>query len=131
MVELSLQKKQKKQKPTLISLPDNTMRLLVTQMTKREDHPLRIRACEWQKDLFQVAYVVIKMANSPRPGIWIFVSLLNDRPSAKNFFNSTVLQEFTRATSVRLRLLRAKTLLGHLMSVARQDPTVTRGTFTQ
>ena len=56
----------------------------------------------------------------------IVVSLLNERPSAKNFFNSTVLQEFTRATNVRLRFLRTKTLLGHLMSVARQDPTVTR-----
>jgi len=37
-----------------------------------------------------------------------------------------VLQEWTRATNVRLRFLRTKTLLGHLMSVARQDPTVTR-----
>ena len=54
------------------------------------------------------------------------VSLLNNRPSRNNFFNSTVLQEFTRATNVRLRLIRTKTLLGHLMSVARQDPTVTR-----
>jgi hypothetical protein len=56
----------------------------------------------------------------------IVVSLLNDRPSANDFFNSTVLQEWTRATNVRLRFLRTKTLLGHLMSVARQDPTVTR-----
>ncbi|XP_018008782.1 laminin subunit alpha [Hyalella azteca] len=138
--------------------------------------------------LFQVAYVLIKMGNSPRPGVWVLersvdngatyspwqyfadspndcekffgaeslrpivkdddvtcttqfskvvpleggeivVSLLNERPSAKNFFNSTVLQEFTRATNVRLRLLRTKTLLGHLMSVARQDPTVTRRYF--
>ena len=31
-----------------------------------------------------------------------------------------------RATSVRIRLLRTKTLLGHLMAKARQDPTVTR-----
>jgi laminin alpha 3/5 len=56
----------------------------------------------------------------------IVVSLLNNRPSANDFFNSTVLQEWTRATNVRLRFLRTKTLLGHLMSVARQDPTVTR-----
>lgn len=56
----------------------------------------------------------------------IVVSLLNNRPSANSFFNSSVLQEFTRATNVRLRLLRTKTLLGHLMSVARQDPSVTR-----
>lgn len=56
----------------------------------------------------------------------IVVSLLNNRPSANSFFSSPVLQEFTRATNVRLRLLRTKTLLGHLMSVARRDPTVTR-----
>ena len=52
--------------------------------------------------------------------------LLNNRPSANNYFNSSVLQEWTRATNVRIRLLRTKNLLGHLMSVARQDPTVTR-----
>lgn len=52
--------------------------------------------------------------------------LLNNRPSANNYFNSTTLQEWTRATNVRIRLLRTKNLLGHLMSVARQDPTVTR-----
>lgn len=52
--------------------------------------------------------------------------LLNNRPSANNYFNSTALQEWTRATNVRIRLLRTKNLLGHLMSVARQDPTVTR-----
>ncbi|XP_047502805.1 laminin subunit alpha-like isoform X1 [Penaeus chinensis] len=138
--------------------------------------------------LFQVAYVLIKMGNSPRPGVWVLersvnngesytpwqyfadspgdcenffgtetlepieqdddvtcvthfskvvpleggeivVSLLNNRPSANSFFNSTALQEFTRATNVRLRLLRTKTLLGHLMSVARQDPSVTRRYF--
>lgn len=52
--------------------------------------------------------------------------LLNKRPSANNYFNSTVLQEWTRATNVRFRFLRTKNLLGHLMSVQRQDPTVTR-----
>lgn len=137
---------------------------------------------------FHVAYVFIKMANSPRPGVWVLersqnlgetwepwqyfadtpsdcinffgshslgpisaddtvicetkfskvvpleggeivVSLLNDRPSANDFYNSTVLQEWTKATNIRLRFLRAKTLLGHLMSVARQDPTVTRRYF--
>jgi len=56
----------------------------------------------------------------------IFVKLLSNRPSANNFFNSYALQEFTRATNVRFRLLRVKNLLGHLMSVARQDPTTTR-----
>lgn len=55
--------------------------------------------------------------------------LLNNRPSAQNYFNSTVLQEWTRATNIRIRLLRTKNLLGHLMSVARQDPTVTRRYF--
>lgn len=57
------------------------------------------------------------------------VMLLNDRPSATNYFNSSILQEWTRATNVRIRLLRTKNLLGHLMSVARQDPTVTRRYF--
>jgi laminin alpha 3/5 len=134
---------------------------------------------------FHVAYVFIRMGNSPRPGLWVLeksadygktytpwqyfsdspddcetyfgreslhpitrddsvictteyskivpleggeipISLLNNRPSANHYFNSTVLQEWTRATNVRLRLLRTKNLLGHLMSVARQDPTVTR-----
>lgn len=132
-----------------------------------------------------MAYLFIRMANSPRPGLWtlekssdygktwkpwqhfsdtpadcetffgrdslkpitadddvictteyskivplengeIPVTLLNNRPSAKNYFNSTVLQEWTRATNVRFRFYRTKNLLGHLMSVARQDPTVTR-----
>lgn len=54
------------------------------------------------------------------------VMLLNNRPSANNYFNSSVLQEWTRATNVRFRFYRTKNLLGHLMSVARQDPTVTR-----
>ncbi|XP_072159029.1 laminin subunit alpha [Bemisia tabaci] len=61
--------------------------------------------------------------------ITIVVSQLNKRPSASEFFNSTVLQEYTRATNVRLRLLRTKTLLGHLVAVSRQDPTVTRRYF--
>ncbi|CAH0547109.1 unnamed protein product [Brassicogethes aeneus] len=137
---------------------------------------------------FHVAYVYIKMANSPRPGLWILeksadygrtftpwqyfsdspndcekffgkesllpitkddsvicsteyskivpleggeipISLLNKRPSANHYFNSTVLQEWTRATNVRLRFLRTKNLLGHLMSVAKEDPTVTRRYF--
>ncbi|KAL0902126.1 hypothetical protein ABMA27_000070 [Loxostege sticticalis] len=137
---------------------------------------------------FHVAYVFLKMGNSPRPGLWalekstdygktfkpwqyfsdspqdceryfgkeslqpitrddsvicsteyskivpleggeIPISLLNYRPSANKYFSSLVLQEWTRATNVRLRLLRTKNLLGHLMSVARQDPTVTRRYF--
>uniref|UniRef100_A0A146MHL0 Laminin subunit alpha n=2 Tax=Lygus hesperus TaxID=30085 RepID=A0A146MHL0_LYGHE len=137
---------------------------------------------------FHVAYVIIKMGISPRPGLWVLersadngktykpwqyfaetvsdcehyfgaaslelitkddsvicttqfskiiplehgeivVSLLNGRPSSEDFFNSTLLQEWTRATNVRLRLLRTQTLLGHLMSVEREDPTVTRRYF--
>ncbi|XP_054924474.1 laminin subunit alpha isoform X2 [Dermacentor andersoni] len=137
---------------------------------------------------FHVAYVFIKMANSPRPGVWVLerstdngktykawqyfadsiddcrtifgpdvedsikrddsvicetkfskvvpleggemvISLLNGRPSADNFTYSPVLQEWTKATNIRMRLLRTKTLLGHLMSVERQDPTVTRRYF--
>ena len=54
------------------------------------------------------------------------IRIVNQRPSANNYFNSTVLQEFTRATNVRFRFLRTKNLLGHLMSVAQQDPSVTR-----
>ncbi|UYV65133.1 epi-1 [Cordylochernes scorpioides] len=137
---------------------------------------------------FHVAYVFIKMGNSPRPKVWVLersidngttykpwqyfadnpndciqyfgtesihplteddsvtcetkfskvvpleggeivVSLLNERPNADNFTYSAVLQEWTKATNIRLRFLRTKTLLGHLMSVARQDPTVTRRYF--
>lgn len=56
----------------------------------------------------------------------IVVSLVNNRPSASNFSYSQTLQDWTKATSVRLRLLRTKTLLGHLMAIARADSTVTR-----
>ncbi|XP_076315805.1 laminin subunit alpha-like [Tachypleus tridentatus] len=65
----------------------------------------------------------------PLEGGEIVVSLLNDRPSAEDFIHSSVLQEWTKATNVRLRFIRTKTLLGHLMSVVRQDPTVTRRYF--
>ncbi|XP_059144333.1 laminin subunit alpha-like [Physella acuta] len=134
---------------------------------------------------FHVAYVYIRMGNSPRPGVWILerskdfgktwlpwqyfaenpsdcsnlfntraderltsdtqiicstefskivpfnngeivVSLVNGRPNAHNFTYADELQEWTRATDIRLALLRTKTLLGHLMAIARQDPTVTR-----
>ncbi|XP_013408769.1 laminin subunit alpha isoform X2 [Lingula anatina] len=138
--------------------------------------------------VFHVAYVFIKMANSPRPGVWVLerstdygqtwkpwqyfadtesdcynifnkrassqpvydddaictveyskivpleggeivVSLVNNRPSSMNFHASDKLQEWTEATNIRLRLMRTKTLLGHLMAVQRQDPTVTRRYF--
>ncbi|XP_017779043.1 PREDICTED: laminin subunit alpha isoform X2 [Nicrophorus vespilloides] len=137
---------------------------------------------------FHVAYVYVKMGNSPRPGLWVLeksvdygktfspwqyfgesradcmahfgdksldpitkddsvicttdyskivpleggeipIPLLKDRPSASHYFNSSVLQEWTRATNVRLRMLRTKNLYGHLMFVATQDTTVTRRFF--
>ncbi|XP_068196189.1 laminin subunit alpha-3-like isoform X2 [Antennarius striatus] len=135
--------------------------------------------------LFHVAYVLIKFANSPRPDLWVLersvdngrtfspwqyfahskqeciesfgkkpnvrilhdddqlcttdysrivplengeivVSLVNGRPGARNFTYSSVLQDFTKATNIRLRFLRTSTLLGHLISKAQRDPTVTR-----
>ncbi|KAF5306067.1 hypothetical protein FQA39_LY09045 [Lamprigera yunnana] len=65
----------------------------------------------------------------PLEGGEIPISLLNGRPSANHYFNSSILQEWTRATNVRFRFLRTKNLLGHLMTLARQDPTVTRRYF--
>uniref|UniRef100_A0A3Q3MFH8 Laminin subunit alpha 3 n=1 Tax=Mastacembelus armatus TaxID=205130 RepID=A0A3Q3MFH8_9TELE len=135
--------------------------------------------------LFHVAYVLIKFANSPRPDLWVLersvdngrtftpwqyfahskhecierfgkhpnarilndddqlcttehsrivplengeivVSLVNGRPGSKNFTYSPVLRDFTKATNIRLRFLRTNTLLGHLISKAQRDPTVTR-----
>ncbi|XP_060900726.1 laminin subunit alpha-3-like isoform X1 [Labrus mixtus] len=135
--------------------------------------------------LFHVAYVLIKFANSPRPDLWVLersidngrtftpwqyfahskrecierfgkqpnvrvlndddqlctteysrivplengeivVSLVNGRPGSKNFTYSPVLRDFTKATNIRLRFLRTTTLLGHLISKAQRDPTVTR-----
>ena len=60
----------------------------------------------------------------------IAVSLIQDRPGAMDFAESPVLQEFTKATDIRLSLRRTKTLQGHLMQLARQDPTVTRRVST-
>uniref|UniRef100_A0A8C2WYG3 Laminin EGF-like domain-containing protein n=1 Tax=Cyclopterus lumpus TaxID=8103 RepID=A0A8C2WYG3_CYCLU len=135
--------------------------------------------------LFHVAYILLKFANSPRPDLWVLersvdngrtfkpwqyfahskrecleifgkqpnarvvhdddqlctteysrivplengeivVSLVNGRPGSKNFTYSPVLQDFTKATNIRLRFLRTSTLLGHLISKAQRDPTVTR-----
>ncbi|EPY78192.1 hypothetical protein CB1_001112006 [Camelus ferus] len=56
----------------------------------------------------------------------VVVSLINGRPGAKNFTFSHSLREFTKATNIRLRFLRTNTLLGHLISKAQRDPTVTR-----
>ncbi|PWA25274.1 hypothetical protein CCH79_00005330 [Gambusia affinis] len=58
----------------------------------------------------------------------IVVSLINGRPGSKNFTYSPVLRDFTKATNIRLRFLRTSTLLGHLISKAQRDPTVTRRT---
>ncbi|KAM4604969.1 laminin subunit alpha-3-like isoform 2-T2 [Polymixia lowei] len=135
--------------------------------------------------LFHVAYVLIKFANSPRPDLWVLersvdhgrtynpwqyfahskrecierfgkqpnarklrddeqictteysrivplengeivVSLVNGRPGSRNFTYSPVLRDFTKATNIRLSFLRTSTLLGHLISKAQRDPTVTR-----
>lgn len=54
------------------------------------------------------------------------ISLLKSRPSENNYFNSTVLQEFIRATNIRLRFYRTKNLFGYLMSATKEDPSVTR-----
>ncbi|CAL8319798.1 unnamed protein product [Arctogadus glacialis] len=56
----------------------------------------------------------------------IVVSLINGRPGSSNFTYSPVLRDFTKATNIRLRFLRTSTLLGHLISKAQRDPTVTR-----
>ncbi|XP_041698140.2 laminin subunit alpha-3 isoform X2 [Coregonus clupeaformis] len=56
----------------------------------------------------------------------IVVSLVNGRPGSKNFTYSPVLRDFTKATNIRLHFLRTSTLLGHLISKAQRDPTVTR-----
>lgn len=42
------------------------------------------------------------------------------------FLNNVLLQEWTRARHIRLRLLKVKTLLADLLPLARQDPSVTR-----
>ncbi|KAG7214822.1 hypothetical protein INR49_010714 [Caranx melampygus] len=135
--------------------------------------------------LFHVAYILIKFANSPRPDLWVLersvdngrtftpwqyfahskrecierfgkqpnarvihdddqvctteysrivplengeivVSLINGRPGSRNFTYSPVLRDFTKATNIRLHFLRTNTLLGHLISKAQRDPTVTR-----
>ncbi|XP_041847231.1 laminin subunit alpha-3-like [Melanotaenia boesemani] len=135
--------------------------------------------------LFHVAYILIKFANSPRPHLWVLersvdngrtftpwqyfahskhecferfgkrpnariindddqlcttehsqiiplengeivVSLINGRPGSKNFTYSPVLRDFTKATNIRLHFLRTNTLLGHLISKAQRDSSVTR-----
>lgn len=55
------------------------------------------------------------------------IRILEHRPSSRQFATSEALQNFTRATNVRLRLLGTRTLQGHLMDMNEwRDPTVTR-----
>ncbi|CAF0941718.1 unnamed protein product [Rotaria sordida] len=138
---------------------------------------------------YHIAYVYIRMANSPRPAVWslerstdygktfstwyyfasdvecramfgiepsynrsftrdddvvcetkyasripleggeMVVSLINDRPNIKNFSYSDTLQQWTRATNVRIRLLRPTTLHSHSIIHDSHDKTVTRRYF--
>ncbi|CAD6197231.1 unnamed protein product [Caenorhabditis auriculariae] len=58
------------------------------------------------------------------------IRILEHRPSSLQFATSEALQNFTRATNVRLRLLGTRTLQGHLMDMNEwRDPTVTRRYF--
>ncbi|ULT96990.1 hypothetical protein L3Y34_005063 [Caenorhabditis briggsae] len=58
------------------------------------------------------------------------IKILEHRPSSLKFATSEVLQNFTRATNIRLRLLGTRTLQGHLMEMNEwRDPTVTRRYF--
>ncbi|CAF1597728.1 unnamed protein product, partial [Adineta ricciae] len=155
------------------------------------------RGLEYQKvnitiDLgqeYHIAYIYIRMANSPRPAAWslerstdygktfstwyyfatdiecrtlfgvepsynrsfvrdddvvcetkyasripleggeMVVSLINDRPNIKNFSYSDTLQQWTRATNVRLQLLRPTTLHSHSFIHDSHDKSVTRRYF--
>ncbi|CAJ0584396.1 unnamed protein product, partial [Mesorhabditis spiculigera] len=58
------------------------------------------------------------------------INLLEHRPQRTHFATSQVLQNFTRATNVRFRLLGVRTLQGHLVDLnEKNDPTVTRRYF--
>ena len=57
------------------------------------------------------------------------VSLINDRPNIKNFSYSDTLQRWTRATNIRLRLLRPTTLHSHSIIHDGDDKSVTRRYF--
>ena len=59
----------------------------------------------------------------------VIVSLIKGRPGASNFWSSPSLQAWTKASHIRIRLLQAKTLLGHLMGIMENDETVTRRYF--
>ena len=55
-----------------------------------------------------------------------YVLLFPGRPSEKDLEGSELLQNWLKATNIRLRMIQTKTMLGHLMSVAEGDKTVTR-----
>ncbi|XP_046390071.1 laminin subunit alpha-like [Ischnura elegans] len=59
----------------------------------------------------------------------IFIPLVKNRPSARYFYKSPVLQEWTKATNIRLRFLQPNTHKANLMSLATEDPSVTRRHF--
>jgi laminin alpha 3/5 len=60
----------------------------------------------------------------------IYFQSMKDRPTRFNFSHSELLQNFSRATNIRIRLLATKTLQGHLMELHhRNDPTITRRVY--
>ncbi|CAF1272511.1 unnamed protein product [Adineta steineri] len=65
----------------------------------------------------------------PLEGGEMVISLINDRPNSKNFSYSDTLQQWTRATNVRLRLLRPTTLHSHSIIHDSHDKSVTRRYF--
>uniref|UniRef100_A0A3B3YH39 Laminin N-terminal domain-containing protein n=1 Tax=Poecilia mexicana TaxID=48701 RepID=A0A3B3YH39_9TELE len=83
--------------------------------------------------IFQVAYIIIKAANSPRPGerstltrsvstprSSIHTSLINGRPGADDL--TPDLLNFTSARYIRVRLQRIRTLNADLMTLSVHDP---------
>uniref|UniRef100_A0A8R1I6V3 Laminin-like protein epi-1 n=2 Tax=Caenorhabditis japonica TaxID=281687 RepID=A0A8R1I6V3_CAEJA len=67
---------------------------------------------------------------TPLENAEMVIRILENRPSSKQFATSEALQNFTRATNVRLRLLGTRTLQGHLMDMNEwRDATVTRRYF--
>ena len=56
----------------------------------------------------------------------MFVPLTKGRPSEDNIQKSEKMMDWLEATNVRVRPMQTKTMLGHLMSVAQGDNTVTR-----
>ncbi|KAL3115246.1 hypothetical protein niasHT_010876 [Heterodera trifolii] len=51
----------------------------------------------------------------------MLIHLIEGRPSKNNFGGSPVLKQFVKATNVRLRLLKPKTMQGHLMDLHSKD----------